>query len=116
MHITIALSVIDKFFPTVRKLCPADYTPKFSDRYGMSKNRLALGILFAASASAAAQSVGAHPSGHGQLSVTATVVSSVGVETGPDGQPRIVVANALDPKDNVSSLQLVKEVKLTLVK
>ena len=82
----------------------------------MNKNRLALGFLLVSCAAAAAQNPGPHLSGHGELSVTATVVSSVGVEMGRDGQPRIVVANALDPKDNVSSLQVVREVRIMPVK
>lgn len=39
--------------------------------------------------------------------VTTTVVSSVGLVTGPNGEQRVVIANAADPKDNVSRLQLV---------
>jgi hypothetical protein len=42
----------------------------------------------------------------GDLTVTATVVSSVGLVIGPDGQQKLVVANAADPGDNVSSLSL----------
>jgi len=38
----------------------------------------------------------------GTLTVTATVVTSVGVVLGPDGQQRIVIANAPDSADNVS--------------
>jgi hypothetical protein len=41
----------------------------------------------------------------GALTVTATVVTSVGVVIGPDGEPRMVVANAVDPRDNVSNLE-----------
>ncbi|HLZ00007.1 MAG TPA: hypothetical protein VKT33_13180 [Candidatus Angelobacter sp.] len=40
----------------------------------------------------------------GQLTVTATVVASVGLVTGPDGIQRIVVANSPDPADNASRL------------
>ncbi|MGC2697912.1 MAG: hypothetical protein WA738_19165 [Candidatus Angelobacter sp.] len=43
-------------------------------------------------------------SSRGDLSVTATVVASVGLEIGPDGKQRLVVANASDPRDNVSRL------------
>ena len=39
--------------------------------------------------------------------MTATVVTSVGLVIGPDGEPRMVVANAADPADNVSTLQAV---------
>ncbi|HEY2392482.1 MAG TPA: hypothetical protein VGK22_15005 [Candidatus Angelobacter sp.] len=48
----------------------------------------------------------------GHLTVTATVVSSVGLVVGPDGEQRLVVANAVDPRDNVSRLQPVVMVKL----
>jgi hypothetical protein len=49
------------------------------------------------------------------LSVTLTVVSSVGLVVGPNGEQQIVVANATDPKDNVSRLQPVVNVSLTPV-
>jgi hypothetical protein len=39
---------------------------------------------------------------HGTLTVTVTVDTSVGVLKGPDGQQRIVIANAADAADNVS--------------
>ena len=41
----------------------------------------------------------------GRLRVAATVVTSVGLVIEPDGEQRIVMANAADPKDNVSRLQ-----------
>ena len=41
----------------------------------------------------------------GRLTVTATVVSSVGLVVLPNGEQRIIVANAADPKDNASKLQ-----------
>jgi hypothetical protein len=44
----------------------------------------------------------------GSLAVTLTVVSSVGLVTGPDGRQRVVVANAAAASDNVSSLQYVR--------
>lgn len=44
-------------------------------------------------------------SAQGTLTVTATVVTSAGIVFGPDGEPRIVVANTVDPRDNVSRLQ-----------
>ncbi len=43
-------------------------------------------------------------SGRGELTVTAIVVASVGVEIGHDGTPRVIVANAPDPRDNLSKL------------
>jgi hypothetical protein len=44
-------------------------------------------------------------SAQGTLTVTATVVTSVGVITGPNGEQKVVIANAADPADNVSWLQ-----------
>ncbi|HJX85158.1 MAG TPA: hypothetical protein VJ723_12515 [Candidatus Angelobacter sp.] len=44
-------------------------------------------------------------SAQGQLTVTVTVVASVGLVTGPDGVQRLVVANGSGPLDNVSSLK-----------
>jgi hypothetical protein len=43
-------------------------------------------------------------SAEGTLTVTATVVSSSGLVIGPDGQLRVIVANAADPKDTPSHL------------
>ena len=50
----------------------------------------------------------------GSLTVTLTVVSSVGLVVGADGEHRMVVANAADPRDNVSRLDTVT-VKMTPV-
>jgi hypothetical protein len=47
--------------------------------------------------------------------VTATVVSSVGLVVSPDGEQQIIVANAADPRDNVSRMQPVVAVQLTPV-
>jgi hypothetical protein len=44
-------------------------------------------------------------SAQGQLTVTVTIVASVGLVTGPDGVQRLVVANAPDAADNVSFLK-----------
>jgi hypothetical protein len=52
-------------------------------------------------------------SAQGNLTVTATVVASVGVVIGPDGEQRLIFANAADPSDNVSRLQAVRTVALT---
>jgi hypothetical protein len=88
----------------------------------MNHRTLTLGCWFFAvvllnttflSAPVAAQAPGNRASAQGSLTVTLTVVSSVGVVTGPDGEQRIIVANAADPKDNVSSLQMVRVVTLT---
>ncbi|HWS16512.1 MAG TPA: hypothetical protein VN223_00780 [Candidatus Elarobacter sp.] len=51
----------------------------------------------------------------GHLTVTATVVSSVGLVLSPEGEQQIVIANAADVRDNVSRLQPVVAVKLTPV-
>jgi hypothetical protein len=48
----------------------------------------------------------------GRLTVTATVVSSVGLVVGPGGEQQIIVANAVDPRDNVSRLQQVVTVQM----
>jgi hypothetical protein len=48
----------------------------------------------------------------GHLTVTATVVSSVGLVLSPEGEQQIVIANAADVRDNVSRLQPVVAVKL----
>jgi len=47
-------------------------------------------------------------SAEGRLTVTLTVVTSVGVVMDSDGQPRLMVANSPDPQDNVSSLKVVQ--------
>jgi len=44
--------------------------------------------------------------GQGTLTVTATVVTSVGIIAGPNGEQILVVANAPDSADNVSQLIL----------
>ncbi|MGZ4890091.1 MAG: hypothetical protein ACXV8X_14395 [Candidatus Angelobacter sp.] len=51
----------------------------------------------------------------GRVMVTATVVSSVGLVRGPNGEQWMVIANAGDPKDNVSRMQPVVTVQLKLV-
>jgi hypothetical protein len=43
-------------------------------------------------------------SSEGRLTVTATVVTSVSLVTDADGTQRILIANAPDPADNVSTL------------
>lgn len=50
-------------------------------------------------------------SAQGTLTVTVTIVTSVGVITGPDGQQKVVIANAADPADNVSWLQTAASTK-----
>jgi hypothetical protein len=56
---------------------------------------------------AAAQQVQSRPqrpggSAEGTLTVTATVVSSTGLVIGPDGQMRVIVANATEPGNSAS--------------
>jgi hypothetical protein len=51
----------------------------------------------------------------GHLTVTATVVSSIGLVMSPEGEQQIVIANAADVRDNVSRLQPVVAVKLAPV-
>jgi len=43
----------------------------------------------------------------GTMTVTATVVTSVGVITDSNGEQKVVIANASDPADNVSWLQAI---------
>ncbi len=65
-----------------------------------------------------AQQPGIRPTGNGaegRLTVTATVVSSVGLVVSPEGEQQIIIANAADPKDNVSRLQPAMRVQLTPV-
>jgi hypothetical protein len=52
--------------------------------------------------------VGPSSAAQGTLTVTATIVSSVGLVIGPDGEQRLMIANATDPSDNVSRLQPVQ--------
>jgi hypothetical protein len=64
-------------------------------------------LSFGQHANAGASVPGA-ASAQGNLTVTLTVMSSVGVVTDADGRQRVVVANAAAPTDNVSSLQYVR--------
>jgi hypothetical protein len=84
----------------------------------MHRGKVTMGIALAAglacSLAAFAQQPSSSRSGgstEGRLTVTLTVVSSVGL-VGPDGEQRMIVANAVDPKDNVSRLQPVVAVAL----
>jgi hypothetical protein len=89
----------------------------------MHRGKLISRVLFAsivlccirAVAQQPVSSAGARGGGEGRLTVTATVVSSVGLVVGPDGEQHMIVANAADPRDNVSRLQPVVTVKLTPV-
>lgn len=84
----------------------------------MKWGRLTLALVagIAGSTAAAAQArnspgptiSGLHGSAEGQLTVTLTIVPSVGVVMDPDGQPKLMVANAADPADNVSVLNLIR--------
>jgi hypothetical protein len=51
----------------------------------------------------------------GTLTVTFRVVPSVGIVFGADGEPRIVVANTVDPRDNVSYLLSLRSTPLESV-
>ena len=51
-------------------------------------------------------------SAQGQLTVTATVVSSVGIVIGPNGERVLVVANAPAGKDNLSAISAVRQREL----
>ena|SRR5215813_7278713 len=53
-------------------------------------------------------------SSEGKLVVTATVVTSVSVIINADGTQRIVIANASDPADNVSTLTFTTRDQLKL--
>ena len=62
-----------------------------------------------------AQQPGIRPTGNGaegHLTVMVTVVSSVGLVMSPEGEQQIIIANAADPKDNVSRFQPAVAVKL----
>jgi hypothetical protein len=48
-------------------------------------------------------------SASGTLTVTAIVVTSVGLIIGPDGEPKLVVANAVDAGDNFSRLATARD-------
>jgi hypothetical protein len=85
-------------------------------RGGIGVGALLAGILLS-SAWAQQPGVPRTPgSAQGTLSVTCTVATSVGLVIGPDGAPRMIVANAADPRDNVSKLEPVVMVKLTPAK
>lgn len=67
--------------------------------------------LFAALACCSAQaqqrnSLSRPGAAEGKLTVTATVVASVGIVIDENGKPRVIVANAPDPADNASALYI----------
>lgn len=66
-------------------------------------------ILFAENLSAQQMGAGANAShggsAQGTLTVTLTVVASVGVIIGPDGEQKLIIANAADPADKIAYLQ-----------
>jgi hypothetical protein len=55
-----------------------------------------------------AQSIG-KGSSEGKLTVTATVMASASLVIEPDGRQVLIVANAADPRDNVSQLLAITE-------
>ena len=61
------------------------------------------------------RSFGPNGSAQGELTVTGTVVSSVSVVIGQNGEQRLIIANAVDDRDNASSLQPVVSERLTPV-
>jgi hypothetical protein len=70
------------------------------------KRRTQIGItLLAALLSSLARAEAAN----GTLAVTASVQTSVALVTEPDGSQRIVIANATDPRDNVSRVEPAKQ-------
>lgn len=70
--------------------------------------KIALLAALVVSAAAQQRSSPSRPGvAEGELTVTATVVASVGVVIDENGQPRLIVANAPDPADNVSVLHIV---------
>lgn len=62
-----------------------------------------ISLLAFVSISAVAQS-SRNGSAEGTLTVTATLVASANLVIEPDGKQKIVIANAPDPRDNVSRL------------
>jgi hypothetical protein len=66
--------------------------------------------LTTSSASAAVKS-----GGNGELKVTVTVVSSVGIMFGPNGEQRVVVANAPDLQREFEAMFRTSEIPGTLV-
>lgn len=117
-----------QLLPQLRKLLPPGSNPSLGNRdFHMRFGRLILralpmGLLFCSlctsgqqlHSSAGTVRAGVTGGAEGRLTVTATVVSSVGLVVGPDGEQRLVVANAADPRDNVSRLDSIA-IKLTPV-
>lgn len=91
----------------------------------MQPDRFKTAIILAATAFAVcgvawAQQVQPQPQrtargAEGTITITATVVSSVGVVIGADGQQQIIVANGADAKDSAPNLAPVKVVTMTPV-
>lgn len=79
-----------------------------------------IGLLFFGCVNASAQQVqpkSQSPAGsaEGTLAVTATVVSSTGLVIGPDGQQRVIVANAPDRGDDASPWPAEQAVKVVML-
>ena len=111
-----------QMLPRLRSTLPRETQsqPDDSGRFPMHCGKTTKRILLAAILGCALHSLAQQPSGpraigsaEGHLTVTLTVVSSVGLVVGPDGEQRLIVANAADPKDNVSRLQPVVAATLT---
>ena len=71
-------------------------------------------VLVLLTACATAQA-GAKGSAEGSLTVTTTVVASTSLIVTPDGEEKSVIANAIDPADNISRL-VPSETHLTVSK
>jgi hypothetical protein len=112
-----------KLLPEPGKLLPQRNNPSLGNRdsrmhLGKFIFRVVpVGLLLCSLRTSAQQlhsSAGVAGGDEGSLTVTLTVVSSVGLVVGPDGEQRLIVANAADPRDNVSRLETVA-VKMTPV-
>ncbi|HEY2497503.1 MAG TPA: hypothetical protein VGK24_10565 [Candidatus Angelobacter sp.] len=116
-----AEKLADRQFMGQGKLLPRKSYPTSKAGDVLMNRRLTTGVLLAgflllvSPGAFAQQPKGTMQSGRsaeGTLTVTATVMASVGLVAGPDGEQRMIVANAADPRDNVSTLQPVVRVNL----
>jgi hypothetical protein len=75
---------------------------KFATKFAAVFSIIVISVY--ASAQKAPSSVHSGPA-EGELTVTMTVVASVGIVMDDQGQPKVIVANAADRSDNVSFLE-----------
>lgn len=75
---------------------------KFAAKFAAAFSTIVLSVC--ASAQKAPSFVHSGPA-EGELTVTITVVASVGIIMDEQGQPKVIVANAADRGDNVSFLE-----------